>query len=65
MINNVKYELIEYGHMCGVKNFTPGISGNLSARVGENILITTSGSANGYLSEEDFVLINFEGTAHG
>ena len=54
-------ELIKYGKLCGAKNFTPGVSGNISARYCENIIITTSGSANGYLNEEDFVLIDFNG----
>ncbi|MDR1327769.1 MAG: class II aldolase/adducin family protein [Heliobacteriaceae bacterium] len=61
-IREVKQELIKYGKRAGKKNFTPGISGNMSARVGENILITTSGSANGYLKEGDFALINFDGS---
>ncbi|MFI3300708.1 MAG: class II aldolase/adducin family protein [Candidatus Gastranaerophilales bacterium] len=60
-LNDLKKELIEYGHLCGVKNFTPGISGNLSARYNDKILITISGSANGYLSEKDFTLIDFDG----
>ena len=60
-MDNIKSELIKYGKLCGEKNFTPGVSGNMSARVGENILITTSGSANGYLSEDDFVLIDMDG----
>ena len=54
-------DLIKYGKRAGKKNFTPGMSGNISARYGENIIITTSGSANGYLKEEDFVVIDFEG----
>lgn len=54
-------ELIKYGKLAGEKNFTPGYSGNLSARYGDNIIITTSGSANGYLSEEDFVVIDYSG----
>ncbi len=60
-LNDLKQELIEYGHLCGVKNFTPGVSGNISARFEDKILITTSGSANGYLSNDDFVLIDFSG----
>lgn len=60
-MNKIKSELIKYGKLCGEKNFTPGVSGNMSARVGENVLITTSGSANGYLSEDDFVLIDMNG----
>lgn len=61
MIDVVKNELIEYGKLAGVKNFTPGFSGNLSARSGNKILITATGTANGYLSEDDFALIDFEG----
>lgn len=61
MIDVVKNELIEYGKLVGVKNFTPGFSGNLSARCGNEILITATGTANGYLSEGDFALIDFEG----
>lgn len=57
----LRKELIEYGKLCGTKNFTPGVSGNISARYGDKILITTSGSANGYLDEDDFVLIDYNG----
>lgn len=60
-LDNLKKELIEYGKLAGVKNFTPGYSGNFSARYGDKILITTSGSSNGYLSEDDLVLMDFEG----
>ena len=60
-LNNLKKELIEYGKLCGVKNFTPGVSGNMSARFEDKILITASGTANGYLSENDFSLIDYEG----
>ena len=54
-------DLIKYGKRAGKKNFTPGMSGNISARFGDNIIITTSGSANGYLKEDDFVVIDFDG----
>lgn len=57
----LKYEIIEYGKLAGVKNFTPGYSGNFSARFEDKILITSSGSANGYLSEDDLVLMDFDG----
>lgn len=65
MIDVVKNELIEYGKLAGAKNFTPGFSGNLSARCGNKILITATGTANGYLSEDDFALIDFEGNIIG
>lgn len=61
MLENLKRELIEYGRLAGVKNFTPGYSGNFSARYGDKILITSSGSANGYLSEDELVLMDFDG----
>lgn len=54
-------ELIYYGKLAGDKNYSPGYSGNLSARFGENVIITASGTANGYLTEGDFVVIDFEG----
>lgn len=60
-LENLKKELIEYGRLAGVKNFTPGYSGNFSARFEDKILITSSGSSNGYLSEEDLVLMDFDG----
>ena len=60
-LSKLKTELIEYGKLAGIKNFTPGYSGNLSARYGDKILITSSGSSNGYLCEDELVLIDFEG----
>lgn len=60
-LKDLKKELIKYGKRAGKKNLTPGVSGNISARYEDKILITTSGSANGYLDEEDFVLIDFGG----
>ena len=60
-LDDLKKEIIEYGKLAGVKNFTPGYSGNFSARYGDKILITTSGSSNGYLSEDELVLMDFDG----
>lgn len=60
-LKKIKNELIEYGRLAGVKNFTPGYSGNFSARYGDKIVITSSGSANGYLSEDELVLMDFDG----
>ena len=56
-------QIIEYGKLCGIKNFTPGYSGNISARYNDGMLITTSGSANGYLCEEEIVYTDFKGNA--
>ena len=45
-------KLIKVGSLMGKKGYTPGYSGNISARFGENILITTSGSSNAFLNIE-------------
>lgn len=62
MLNDLMQELIKYGQISGQKGFTPGISGNFSARVGEKILITASGSSNGFLEENDFSVIDSDGS---
>ena len=56
-------EIIEYGRLCGIKNFSPGYSGNISARYKSGFLITTSGSSNGYLKKDDVVYTNFSGNS--
>lgn len=61
MLKDLKREIIEYGKLAGEKNFTPGYSGKFSARYEDKILITSSGSANGYLSEDELVLMDFDG----
>lgn len=63
MFEDKKNELIEYGRMAGDKNYTPGISGNFSARCGDMVVITSSGVANGYLTENDFAVVDFDGNA--
>jgi len=55
--------LIYYGSLMGKKGLTPGTSGNMSFRYGDKILITSSGSANEFLKNEDIVLINYDGSA--
>ena len=47
--------------MCDEKNFSPGYSGNISARYGDGMLITTSGSSNGFLSKNEIVYTGFDG----
>lgn len=61
MQNKIIDEIIKYGTIAGNKGYTPGISGNISARFDDKIIITSSGSANGYLSKEDFSIIDFAG----
>lgn len=54
-------KIIKYGKLCGEKNFTPGYSGNISARYKKGLLITASGSSNGYLKPNNIVYSDFEG----
>lgn len=60
---HLKYEIIKYGKLCGIKNFSPGCSGNISARYKDGLLITTSGSSNGYLTKDQIVYIDFNGNS--
>ena len=61
MFEKEKNELIEYGRMAGEKNYTPGISGNISIRCDDKVVITSSGVANGYLTIDDFAVVDFDG----
>lgn len=56
-------EIIRYGKLCGEKNYTPGYSGNISARYRDGMLITTSGSSNGYLKKSQIVFTDMEGNS--
>lgn len=62
---NYKSELINLGKLLHERNYTPGYSGNISVRCDDRIIITTSGSANGFLTESDFVEIDFDGNLLG
>lgn len=61
MLEQLKNEITKYGKLAGEKGYTPGVSGNISARYGENVVITSSGSANGYLEDSEFSVIDFDG----
>ncbi|MBP3821436.1 class II aldolase/adducin family protein [bacterium] len=61
MFENIKSEIIKFGHFAGLKGLTSGLSGNISCRQGDNIVITSTGTANGYLGNEDFSIIDFDG----
>ena len=56
-------KIINYGKLCGDKNFSPGYSGNISARFEDGMLITVSGSANGYLNENEIVYTDCRGNS--
>lgn len=60
-LEQIKNELIKYGDIIDCKGFSPGTSGNISARYEDKILITASGSSNGDLAYEDLVLVDFNG----
>lgn len=57
----ISQQIIKIGRVLGDKNYTPGYSGNISARIDDTVLITVSGSANGHLKDGDFALMDFEG----
>ncbi|MBR1461498.1 class II aldolase/adducin family protein, partial [bacterium] len=61
MIQEAINNIIEYGKLAGKKNLTSGNSGNISCRVSDKIVITATGTANGYLTPEDLTIIDFEG----
>ena len=60
---NLTDMIIRYGKLCGQKNYTPGYSGNISARYKDGMLITTSGSSNGYLKPSQIVYTDFDGNS--
>ena len=57
-ILELKKLIIKYGAMLGEKNMTPATSGNISVRVGDNVLISASGTCLYDLSDEEIVLID-------
>jgi len=61
VFENVKDEIIKFGKIAGDRNLTPGISGNISVRCGDKIVITTSGSASSFLTYDDLCVIDFDG----
>lgn len=61
ILDQIKNELIKYGDIIDEKGFSPGTSGNISFRFEDKIIITASGSSNGNLAYEDFVIIDSDG----
>jgi len=59
--NRLTKKIIEYGRKCGEKNYTPGTSGNFSARYKDGLLITASGVSNSNLCKSDIVYIDKDG----
>lgn len=55
-------ELIELGKEFQRRNWVPATSGNLSVKLSEKtICITASGAHKGYLTKDDFILIDIDG----
>ncbi len=65
MIEKAIKEIIKYGEIAGKKSYTPGISGNISARCADRIVITATGTSNAYLNEEDFAVLDIDGNQIG
>ena len=61
MYEDIKQEIIKFGHLAGVKGLTAGLSGNISCRMGENVIITSTSTPNGYLNSDDFTIIDING----
>lgn len=61
MYKFAKNEIIKFGKIAGDRNLSPGISGNISIRCENKIVITASGSANSFLDENDICVIDFKG----
>lgn len=61
MNEKIKQEILEYGKLLGDRGFSPGLSGNISHRCGDKVIITSSGSSNGFLEYDDLITIDFDG----
>lgn len=57
----MKQELIKIGHLMYEKDLTSATSGNISCRCGDKILITSTGSALGFLNDDEVVEIDYNG----
>lgn len=63
-LEQLKSELIEFGHYAHRRHWVPATSGNFSQRLSPgDILITASGVHKGYLTEHDFLRVSPEGEA--
>lgn len=60
-MKDIVKELIETGRFIMQKNLTWGTSGNISAREGDKIYVTASGTVLGDLHEEDISVVDLSG----
>ena len=63
-LNFISQEICEIGKRLYDKGFVPGSSGNISYRIGNDFLISPSGSCLGELSAENLVMTDMEGNSH-
>ena len=62
MIEKVKQEIISFGKLIYDKGYNAGKDGNISVRLDANrILITRSGALLGFLTDDDFVVVDNDG----
>ncbi len=64
-VSMIKSEIIDVGKLLYNKNLTVGTSGNISVKTQNGIYITGTGTALGFLNEDDIVLIDFDGKESG
>ncbi len=63
--NKLRSALVRYANKLDEQGLNRGTSGNLSARLGEGMLITPSGMGAEGLTAEDIVFVHRDGTARG
>jgi len=64
-INNATKEIIETGHFLHNAKLCPATSGNISVRLGQDLIaITASGKHKGALTQDDILLMTLDGTVH-
>jgi L-fuculose-phosphate aldolase len=60
--HQLRRELVQFSHWLSRLGFTPGTSGNLSARLDDNrILVTPTGMSKGLVEAEDMVIVDHQG----
>ena len=60
-MDSIKQQIIETGKWIMGKQLTWGTSGNISARDGDRVYVTVSGTVLGSLKEEDVVICGMDG----
>ena len=64
-INNTAKEIIETGHFLHNAKLCPATSGNISVRLGQDLIaITASGKHKGELTHDDILLMTLDGKVH-